>query len=119
MKSAYDEVIAKLNDIGFQIKTDYTLDTSYISLERTVEHHNTHQIVIEDHRWEAAEKDFDPKRDCGDWLIFSSLTDDERDYFGRFVETQYPLELSEIHLIEELIVCLEEKLREMLDEKGV
>lgn len=115
----YDEVIQKLEDIGFKVKEEYTLRSYYIVLERTVEQYNTHQVVIEDHRHERAEKDFDPKRDIGDWLIFSSLTDDERDWFGRFVETQYPLKLKEVRLIEELISCLEEKCEQMLDEAGV
>lgn len=117
--SKYDEVMQKLSDIGFHVKEEFTLDTDYIVLERTVEGANTHQVTIEDHRWEASEEDFSKERDIGDWLIFSCLTDDERDWFGRYVETQYPLTLSEIHLIEELISCLEEKVKEMLDEAGV
>ena len=115
----YDEVIQKLEDIGFKVKTEYTLRSYYIVLERTVEQYNTHRVVIEDHCYERAEKDFDPKRDIGDWVIFSCLTDDERDWFGRFVETQYPLTLKEVHLLEELIACLEEKCNKMLDEAGV
>ena len=117
--SKYDEIIKKLEDIGFKVKEEYDLDSQYIVLERTVEQYNTHQVVIEDHRYERAEKDFDPRRDTGDWLIFSSLTDDERDWFGHFVETQYPLKLEEVHLLEELIACLEEKCTRMLDEAGV
>lgn len=117
--SKYDEVIQKLEEIGFKVKKEYTLSSYYIVLERTVEQCNTHNVTIEDHRYERAEKDFDPKRDVGDWLIFSSLTDDERDWFGRFVETQYPLTLEEVHLLEELIACLEEKCTQMLDEAGV
>lgn len=95
--------IQKLNDIGFKVITDYTDETAHIVLERTVEGNKTHRVILEDHRWEKFEKDFDPERDVGDWLIFSFLTDDERDYFGRFIETQYPLSLEEVHLIEKLI----------------
>ena len=115
----YDEIIKKLEDIGFKVKGEYTFRSYYIVLERTVGQYNTHRLTIEDRRYERAEKDFDPRRDIGDWLIFSSLTDDERDWFGRFVETQYPLKLEEVHLIEELITCLEEKCTQMLDEAGV
>ena len=115
----YDEAIQKLEDIGFKVKKEYDLDSQYIVLERTVEQNNTHRVEIEDHRYERAEKDFDPKRDIGDWLIFSSLTDDERDWFGCFVETQYPLKLEEVRLIEELTTCLKEKCSKMLDEAGV
>lgn len=109
----YDEIIQKFNNVGFSVMTHYTLETAYIVLERTVERNKTHQITLEDHRWEKAEKDFDPKRDVGDWLIFSCLTDDQRDYFGRFVETQYPLTFDELHLIEQLIYALEEKQQQL------
>ena len=117
--SNYNDIIKKLEEIGFKVKEEYTLRSYYIVLERTVEQYNTHRLIIEDHRHEQAAKDFDPRRDIGDWLIFSLLIDDTRDWFGHFVETQYPLKLEEVHLIEELITCLEEKCTQMLDEAGV
>jgi hypothetical protein len=41
--SKYDEIIKKLEDIGFKVKEEYDLDSQYIVLERTVEQYNTHQ----------------------------------------------------------------------------
>lgn len=114
--NTHDEIVKKLNDIGFQVKEEYTLDNAYVVLERTVKGHNTHQVILEDHRWERFEKDFDPERDVGDWLIFSYLIDEERDYFGHFVETQYPLTLTEVHLIKEVIEYLEDKNQRLIDE---
>lgn len=112
----YDEIISAFNKIGFKVKAEYEPDTTYIILERLVEGTKIHQVILEDHRWEKAEEDFDPKNDIGEWLIFSFLINDVRDYYGHFVETQYPLTLPEIHLIEKLIEVLEEKLKCKLNE---
>ena len=76
---------------------------------RTVERNCTQKLIIEDHRWEKTLPDYDTEKDVGDWLIFSCLIDDERDYFGHYVETQYPLTLSEYSLIATLIDVLEAK----------
>ena len=116
--SKYEEILQKFEEIGFKILEQYTLDSSDIIMERELDG-NTHRLIIEDHRWERAERDFDPTRDVGDWLIFSGFTDDERDYFGHYVTTQCPLTLCEVHLVEELIHVLEEKLRTDLDTAGV
>ena len=113
--SNLNDILEKFSAIGFSVK-ELTENADEIILERTVERNNTHQITLEDHRWERA-CGFDPKRDVGEWLIFSMLTDDERDWFGHFVETQYPLTLPEIKLVEELIDALEKEQKRILDEK--
>lgn len=89
------------------IKEDPGCD--YWVFQRTVEGCNTHQLILEDHRWERGEKDFNPNKDIGDWLIFSMLTDDERGWFGNYVETQYPLTYSEYQMIERIIKELEKR----------
>ena len=53
----YDDIIKKLEDIGFKVKEEYTISSYYIVLERTVEQYNTHRLTIEDHRHERAAKD--------------------------------------------------------------
>ena len=54
-------------------------------------------------------KDFNPNIDVGDWLIFSMIMDSERDWFGRFVDTQYPLTYSEYKPIEKIIKEIERR----------
>ena len=103
------EISEKLNDLfdEFQSRFGYQLtekndECGYLKFERTVEGCN-HLLILEDHRWELKREDFDPDTDIGDWLIFSMLTNEERDWFGHFVETQYPLTYKEYKLIEEII----------------
>ena len=107
--SRLDELLKEFHrKFGYEmVKRNDHLD--YVKFQRTVEQNNTHELLLEDHRWERMEKDFDPQRDIGDWLIFSYLIDDERDWFGRFVETQYPLTYSEYKMIEEIIYELEKR----------
>ena len=85
----------------------YDDDCNYILFKRTTEG-RTHALVIEDHTFERSQRDFDPQKDTGDWLIFSMLLDDERGWFGNYVETQYPLTLGEFKLIERLIKAINE-----------
>ena len=105
---------SQVDDILSEFKSTfgYTLakpepGTGYWVFQRTVEGNHTQELILEDHRWERGERDFNPKRDTGDWLIFSMLIDDERDWFGRFVQTQYPLTYSEYKMIEKIIHELE------------
>jgi len=77
-------------------------ECGYLKFERTAEGCK-HLLILEDHRWELMRSDFDPDTDIGDWLIFSMLTNNERDWFGNFVDTQYPLTYAEYKLIEEII----------------
>jgi hypothetical protein len=103
----------KLNKLLEQFKNVYgyelveaNKDCDYWKFKRTAEGHN-HILILEDHRWEIDRPDFDIDKDIGDWLIFSMLTDYERDWFGRFVETQYPLTYTEYKMIEKIIHELE------------
>lgn len=103
----------KLNELLVQFKNvfGYELvkadkDCDYWKFERTAEGYN-HVLILEDHRWELKMDDFDGDTDIGDWLIFSMLTNCERDWFGHFVDTQYPLTYTEYRMIEAIINELE------------
>lgn len=93
------------NRFGYHL-TEKNDDCGYFKFERTAEGHN-HLLILEDHRWELKREDFDPDTDIGDWLIFSMLTNNERGWFGNFVDTQYPLTYKEYKLIEAIIHELE------------
>ena len=105
----------KINDLfdefesrfGYQL-TEKNDKCCYLKFERTVEGCH-HLLILEDHRWELMREDFNPDTDVGDWLIFSMLTNDERDWFGRFVDTQYPLTYTEYTIIERIIQELEDE----------
>lgn len=99
---------------GYELKTinvenDEILEKTFIEylvFERTTVENNHQELTLEDHRWEKSCEDFDPKKhpaDIGDWLIFSYITDEDRDWFGNFVNTQYPLTYSEYKIIEKII----------------
>lgn len=97
-------VISEIEKLGFKLIEDYLYDTADYIFERQVENdYYTQRLVIEDHRYEKRMKDFDPDKDIGDWALFSSLIDEERDYFGHYVETQYPITLAEMRLFLQLI----------------
>lgn len=103
----------KLNELFNELKsrfgyrlTEKNDECRYLKFERTAEGYN-HMLILEDHRWELMREDFDPDTDIGDWLIFSMLTNNERDWFGNFVDTQYPLTYTEYKLIEGIIHELE------------
>lgn len=101
-----NELLVKFKNVyGYELVED-NKDCGYWKFERTAEGCN-HVLILEDHRWELNREDFDPDTDIGDWLIFSMLTNDERGWFGNFVETQYPLTYTEYKLIEEIIHELE------------
>lgn len=103
-----DTLLAKLkHGFGYQL-VEKNKDCDYLKFERTAEGCN-HVVIIEDHNWELSRSDFDPDTDIGDWLIFSMLTNDKRDWFGNFVETQYPLTYSEYKIFEAIIHELEKK----------
>ena len=70
-----------------------------------------HRLEIEDHTWECVMKDYDPinGHDIGDWLIHSYAKNGERDWFGHWINTDYPLTRNEYKLIEKLISCVEEE----------
>lgn len=96
---------------GFEL-IEKNEDLEYWVFERKTELDETHRLILEDHRWELAMDGFNPKKDIGDWLIFSELTDSERDWFGRFIETQYPLTYAEYKFIEKIIQELEKREKE-------
>ena len=105
--SLLDDILAEFKEeFGYSL-IDANPDCDYWVFQRTVEGSNTHKLILEDHRWERGENDFNPDKDIGDWLIFSMLTDDERGWFGNYVETQYPLTYSEYRMIEKIIKELE------------
>lgn len=97
-KDRYKYSLVEIND-----------DLEYVVFKRIVERNKTHTLTLEDHRWELEMSNFDPDTDIGDWLIFSELENSERDWFGHFIPTQYPLTLSEYKFIEEIIKELEKE----------
>ena len=103
-----DDLIVRFRNVYGYKMVERNQECRYLKFERTVEGHN-HILIIEDHRWELAREDFDPDTDVGDWLIFSMLTNLERDWFGHSVESQYPLTYSEYRFIEEIIHELEKE----------
>lgn len=83
----------------------------YLVFERTAERSH-HVLILEDHTWEKSCEDFDPKNhpwDVGDWLIFSYLKDDARDWFGHLIDTRYPLTYTEYKFIEKIILQIEKE----------
>lgn len=103
LSSPLDDLISE-----FHLKFDFDIaefndDCQYFKFERSVNDGDHHVVILEDHRWEAERPDFDPKVDIGDWVIFSMLDNAERDWFGRFVESQYPLTYSEYQMLEKII----------------
>lgn len=102
LNGLFDELESRF---GYQL-TEKNDKCGYLKFERTAEGYN-HMLILEDHRWELMREDFDPDTDIGDWLIFSMLTNNERDWFGNFVYTQYPLTYTEYKLIEGIIHELE------------
>ena len=107
---------------GYELKKINSEDDVYIDylvFERKTLDGNHQNLTIEDHTWEKSRPDFDPKNhvnDIGDWLIFSYLTDDVRDWFGRYTETQYPLTYTEYKIIERIIQQIEKENGQMKGE---
>lgn len=107
-KSLFDLLDELKNQFGYTCEMKYD-ELDYIKFERKVDGDHTHVVLLEDHRWERGRPDFNPKKDVGDWLIFSMLTDDERGWFGNYIDSQYPLSYSEYKLFEKIIHKLEER----------
>ena len=109
------EALKKIEDFGYSVKEkpeNMDVDAGYFTFEKTEYNRDHHVVTIEDHRWERISENFDPINnpyDIGEWLIFSCIDNDERDYFGRFVETQYPLTLPEVEAFLSLIRAFEEE----------
>lgn len=104
--SQLDELLAEFKErFGYELdeKDD---DLRYVLFKRIVNGGDTHVVILEDHRWEL-EANFDPEIDVGDWLIFSEIKNGERDWFGHYIDTQYPLTYEEYKLIEKIIHELE------------
>jgi len=79
----------------------------YVVFKRHVEQDECmHTVILENLTNEKKDPDFDPKLDIGDWLIFSSIKDDNDDPDNEN-ELQYPLTLSEYKFIERIIQALE------------
>ena len=97
---------------GYELE-EMNEDLEYVIFERSVERNHTHRLILEDHTWEKTWKNYNPKTDIGDWLIFSELTDMDRDWFGHFVDTQYPLTYTEYKTIEKIIKILEKERKEI------
>lgn len=100
-----DDISTELKALlfDFQEKFDYKIEKinrkcKFWVFKRTVEDSCTHQLILEDCREDV---------DIGDWLIFSSLIDDERNWDGYYIETKYPLTYSEYKFIEKIIHELE------------
>lgn len=69
--------------LGFEsVKDHYELE-KYLCFEKQAEG-SIHQVLLEE------------DEEIKDWLIFSELKDDETDWFGRKINTPYPLTLSEL-----------------------
>lgn len=111
VKEAY-KVLYYMNYTMKKKPEDKEVDAGYFKFQKTESDGSHHVVVLEDHRWEKAEENFDPIRnpfDIGEWLIFSYTDNQERDYFGRFVETQYPLTLPEMEAFINLCKAFEEE----------
>jgi hypothetical protein len=100
-----DNISTELKALLFDFKKKFNYEITKINreckfwvFERIVEDSRTHQLILEDHREDV---------DIGDWLIFSYLIDDERNWYGNYIETQYPLTYSEYKFIEKIINELE------------
>ena len=124
LKTIFDEFKAQF---GYELKElvsddDVLLGRTYIDymvFERIAEGHH-HVLILEDHTWEKSCEDFDPKNhpwDVGDWLIFSYLKDDVRDWFGHFTDTRYPLTYTEYKMIEKIILQIEKEQTEGNDKE--
>lgn len=94
--------------LGFKlVEENYdkgTNSTNYI-FERTVRKDETHQLILEDYRWQQNEPGFDPGKsyDIGDWLIHSCTKNTEKDWFGNEIDEPYPLTLTEMKAIIDFI----------------
>lgn len=78
-----------ISDLGFTPRGDYNETyemNKAICFEKQAEG-SIHQVLLEDHRY---------YEDIKDWVIFSELKDDETDWFGRKINSPYPLTLSEL-----------------------
>ena len=101
------ELLTEFKDkFGYELKKKDD-DLNYVLFERTVEDGDNHVLILEDHRWEREEANFDPDFDVGDWLIFSMLKDSAIDWYGQRISEQYPLTYEEYKLIEKIIHDLE------------
>lgn len=89
-----------------QIKTDLGFETEgwdnslrSITFRRTVNHSETHEVVLEDYR---------DNEHVTDWLIFSYLKDNLTNWYGQKEDEQYPLELREYRTFANFINLLED-----------
>lgn len=111
-------IVNKLKmEFGYEltrVSKEDDVDIDHLLFERATPEGNHQKLIIEDHTWERFLPDFDPEHhpwEVGDWLIFSYLTDDVRDWFGRYTETQHPLTYTEYRLIDRLIRQIEKERR--------
>lgn len=108
------ELSSRLVDIltDFKEKFGYKLvehnePCKYYVFERTTVEEFLEKVILEDHRWEAKEEGFDPRKnpyDVGDWLIFAMTTEFDD---GQTNEFPYGLTYSEYKMIERIILELE------------
>ena len=85
-----------VSDLGFEPVEDYyeTYELNkWICFEKK-EEGSIHRVLLEDHREDE---------DIKDWLIFSALKYDETDWFGKKIDSPYPLTLSELKAFETFI----------------
>lgn len=79
--------------LGFELVKDHYELEKYLRFEKQAEG-SIHKVLLEDHREDE---------DIKDWLIFSELKDDETDWFGKKIDSPYPLTLSELKAFETFI----------------
>lgn len=82
-----------VSDLGFELVKDHYELEKYLRFEKQAEG-SIHKVLLEDHREDE---------DIKDWLIFSELKDDETDWFGKKIDSPYPLTLSELKAFETFI----------------
>ena len=87
-----------VSDLGFDPLEDYSEPSELNMWTRfkfeKQEEGSIHKVLMEDHREDE---------DIRDWLIFSELKDGETDWYGRKIDSPYPLTLSELTAFETFI----------------
>lgn len=98
-KMCYDQDIKALETFYHFETQGWDSNLRCITFTRTVERGEIHEVILEDER--------DDEK-IHDWLIFSSLKNSTRDWYGYVQDEQYPLELGEYRLFARLIGSIEQ-----------